>query len=121
VRVVAGVYLSLGDFRPQVFQVIEFAPLLDKDMDNQGIVIHQYPLSFFKAFNPQRLNSRLGQGFLHVLSQGRDVPVGPAGAEDEEVRKRTKFGHLQEHRFYTLVGDEGLNGQIDQCCGGERG
>ena len=70
-----GFYLGLGDFGPQVFQVIKFAPLLHKDMNNQGIVIHQHPLSFFKTFNPQRLDPGLGQGCLHMLGQGRDVPV----------------------------------------------
>jgi hypothetical protein len=115
------VYLGLGDFRPQVFQVIKFALRLQKDMDNHGIVIHQYPLSFFKTFNPQRLNSGLGQGFLHMLGQGRDVAVGTAGAEDEEIRKRTEFGHFQEHRFHALVGNDGPDGQIYQCCRGENG
>ena len=115
------VYLGLGDFRPQVFQVIKFAPRLQEDMDHHGILIHQHPLSSFTTFNPQRLNPGLGQGFLHMLGQGRDVPLGPAGAKDEKIRKRTEFGHLQEHRFQALVGDDGLDGQICQCCRGERG
>jgi len=55
------------------------------------------------------------------LGQGRDVSVGTTGAEDEEIRKRTEFGHLQEHRFQALVGDDGPDGQIYQCCRGERG
>ena len=106
------VYLGLGDFRPQVFQVIKFAPRLQEDMDHHGIVIHQHPLSFFTAFNPQRLNAGLGQGFLHMLGQGQHVTLGPAGAQDEKVRKRTKLRDFQEHRFDALVGNDGLDDQL---------
>ena len=118
---VIDVYLGLGDFRPQVFQVIKFAPRLQEYMDYHGIVIHQHPLSFFTTFNSQRLNASLGQGFLHMLGQGQHVTLGPAGAKYEVVRKRTKLRDFQEHRFYTLVGDDSLDDQICQCSRGERG
>jgi hypothetical protein len=45
-----------------------------------------------------------------MLGQGQHVTLGPAGAQDEKVRKRTKLRNFQEHRIYTLMGNDGLDG-----------
>ena len=63
--------LGLESIGPQTFQIVKLPEFLEKDVDHQGIVIHQDPETFLEPFHPQGLDPDLGQFFLQVLRQGQ--------------------------------------------------
>ena len=113
--------LGLKRICPQTFQIVKLPEFLKKDVDHQGIVIHQDPETFLEPFHPQGLDPDLGQFFLKVLRQGHYLALGGAGADDEKIREGAMFFHLKEHRLQGLVIRQGFEGQLRQGLRGEGG
>jgi len=113
--------LGLESIGPQTLQIVKLPEFLEKDVDHQGIVIHQDPETFLDPFHTQGLDPDLGQFFLQVLRQGQCLALGGAGANDEKIRERAMFFHLKEHRLQGLMIRQGLEGQLRQGWRGEGG
>lgn len=109
-RQAGGGEIELWSVAPQPFQSVEVPFLLEKDVDDEINVVHQYPLTTAAPFDMGGFQFQdLGQLGFHAFSDGKHVTIGVAVADDEEVGEVAQPSQIQNDEVLGLLVQCGLD------------
>ena len=96
---------------PQAFEIVEFAGVFRKDMDDEVAVIGQNPLGVVVAFDAVGAFAHLREFLADSIADCLDLPLIRAAADHEVISERGDFAEIKNADGGGFLGFSGADGR----------